>query len=178
MERAAEVPTSCALQVIGASALLAISGSGLVSLVPTSMFSALLVASGLTLLADNLSNAYASLPLREFGVVVVHIGLTAYVGMLSAVVLGVLFTATIFVVQYSSHSGVLQSATALLERSKVSRTMSEMEVLEQYGATVFVVHLHGMIFFGSANSVLEEVRARICRGSSSSACRRALSRFL
>ena len=38
---------------------------------------------------------------------------------------GMLFTATIFIVQYSSVSGVLQSATSLLERSKVTRTIPE-----------------------------------------------------
>ena len=32
------------------------------------------------------------------------------------------------------------------------------DILEQYGATVLIIHLHGMIFFGSANSVVEEVK--------------------
>jgi SulP family sulfate permease len=76
-------------------------------------------------------------------------------------VLGVLFTATIFIVEYSAHSGVLLSATLLLERSKVQRSSSETEILEQYGATVLIVHLHGMIFFGSASSVLEEIKAHV-----------------
>ena len=102
---------------------------------------------------------YTDLQRREFALVVMHIALTAWLGMLSAVVLGLLFTAVIFIVQYASHSGVLQSATSLLERSKVARSVAENEVIEQYGATVLIVHLHGMIFFGSANSVLEEVKS-------------------
>ena len=51
--------------------------------------------------------------------------------------------AVIFIIQYSRHSGVLQHATLLLERSKVARTPAEQEVLEEFGATTLVVHLHG-----------------------------------
>ena len=90
-----------------------------------------------------------------------RLALTAYLGMLAAVVLGMLLTATIFIVQYASHSGVLQSATSLLERSKVARSTAEQDVIEQFGAEVLIVHLHGMIFFGSANSVLEEVKMHL-----------------
>ena len=147
--------------VIGGSLLLVFAGSYIVSLVPKVMFAALLVASGLNLLSDHLKSAYTDLTHKEFALVVLHIGLTATLGMLSAVVLGMLFTATIFIVQYSSVSGVLQSATSLLERSKVTRTIAEQDILEQYGATVLIIHLHGMIFFGSANSVVEEVKAHL-----------------
>ena len=143
------------------SALLVFWGSYIVTLVPKAMFAALLFTSGLNLLSDNLRSAWSDLQRREFLLVLMHIALTAYLGMLSAVVLGMLLTATIFIVQYSSHSGVLQSATSLLERSKVARTQSEQEILEQYGATVLIIHLHGMIFFGSGNSVLDEVKAHL-----------------
>ena len=89
------------------------------TLVPKAMFAALLVTSGLNLLMDHLTNAYSIMKTSEFVLVLLHIGLTAALGMLSAVLLGMLLTAVIFIVQYSSHSGVLQSATILLERSKV-----------------------------------------------------------
>ena len=183
--------------VIGGSLALVFLGSGLVAQVPNFMFAALLVSSGINMIWDNLRSAWNMLPVREFCLVIVHIVLTAMLGMLSAVVLGILFTATIFIVEYSSHSGVLQSATLLLERSKVQRTSAEQEILEQcaatsartpgwpmprapmmraastdndlsrtrrprrYGATVLIVHLHGMIFFGSANSVLEEIKTHL-----------------
>jgi dTDP-glucose 4,6-dehydratase len=52
------------------------------------------------------------------------------------------------------------TGTFNLERSKVQRSSFETEILEQYGATVLIVHLHGMIFFGSASSVLEEIKAQ------------------
>jgi len=147
--------------VIATSSLLFLTGSSIVGLVPKAMFAAILVSSGLSMLVDNFKQAWTNFPKREFALVIVHVALTAALGMLYAVVLGLLFTAVIFIIQYSRHSGVLQHATLLLERSKVARTPAEQEVLEEFGATTLVVHLHGMIFFGSANSVVEEVRAHL-----------------
>lgn len=60
----------------------------IVTLVPKAMFAALLVASGLNLLSDHLKTAYTDLQHKEFALVILHIGLTATLGMLSAVVLG------------------------------------------------------------------------------------------
>jgi sulfate permease, SulP family len=147
--------------VVISSIVLLLTGSRVVAVVPNFMFAALLVSIGITMIWDNLRSAWNMLPVHEFGLVILHIILTALLGMLWAVVLGVLFTATIFIVEYSAHSGVLLSATLLLERSKVQRSSFETEILEQYGATVLIVHLHGMIFFGSASSVLEEIKAHV-----------------
>jgi len=147
--------------VIASSTAFFFFGSQVVRIVPKAMFAALLVSSGLSMLADNLRQAWNNFPKREFALVILHVALTAILGMLYAVVLGLLFTAVIFIIQYSRHSGVLQHATLLLERSKVARTVAEQQVLEEFGATTLIVHLHGMIFFGSANSVVEEVRAHL-----------------
>ena len=54
-----------------------------------------------------------------------------------------------------------QAATAQLEHSKVHRSSAERRILEEYGAGVLVIHLHGMIFFGSAYSVVDEVRRHV-----------------
>jgi hypothetical protein len=147
--------------VVISSIVLVLTGSNQVAVMPNFMFAALLVSIGINMIWDNLRSAWNMLPVREFSLVILHIILTALLGMLWAVVLGVLFTATIFIVEYSAHSGVLLCTTLLLERSKVQRSSSETEILEQYGATVLIVHLHGMIFFGSASSVLEEIKAHV-----------------
>jgi hypothetical protein len=147
--------------VVISSIVLVLTGSNPVAVMPNFMFAALLVSIGINMIWDNLRSAWNMLPVREFSLVILHIILTALLGMLWAVVLGVLFTATIFIVEYSAHSGVLLCTTLLLERSKVQRSSSETEILEQYGATVLIVHLHGMIFFGSASSVLEEIKAHV-----------------
>ena len=80
------------LMVIISSSLLFLVGSAVVGLVPKFMFAALLVSSGLSMLVDNFKQAWTNFPKREFALVVVHVALTAVLGMLYAVVLGLLFT--------------------------------------------------------------------------------------
>ena len=87
------------------------------------------------------------------------VALTVTTDLLSAVVLGLLFTAASFIVEYSRHSGVLQRATLQLERSKVLRPAADHAAIDAHGAAVFIVHLHGMIFFGSANSIAAPLAA-------------------
>lgn len=65
------------------------------------------------------------LPPTDFSLVLLHVATTAAVGMAPAVLLGVLLTAALFVLEYSAHSGVLQTATSSLERSNVARSGRE-----------------------------------------------------
>ena len=58
--------------------------------------------------------------------VLLHVALTVTTDLLSAVILGLLFTAASFIVEYSRHSGVLQRATLQLERSKVLRAAADL----------------------------------------------------
>ena len=112
---------------------------------------------GLSALLDNVRRAWTQLSSFEFAMVLLHVALTVTTDLLSAVILGLLFTAASFIVEYSRHSGVLQRATLQLERSKVLRPAADHAAIDAHGAAVFIVHLHGMIFFGSANSVVEAV---------------------
>uniref|UniRef100_A0A6S9X590 STAS domain-containing protein n=1 Tax=Chrysotila carterae TaxID=13221 RepID=A0A6S9X590_CHRCT len=147
---------------VACSLLMAVSGASVVGKVPTALLAAQLgVLSVQPLLIGELLKAWRQLKRAEFVLVLVHILLTAVLGMVYAVVLGLILTAAIFIAEYSQHSGVLQTATAELEKSTVWRSAGEQAVLHAHGASVFIVHLHGMIFFGSANSVVEEVRGHL-----------------
>jgi len=135
-------------------------GVGVVGVVPKVGFAMIMCNAGLSTLLDNVRRAWAQLSTFEFAMVLLHVALTVTFDLLSAVVLGLLFTAASFIVEYSRHSGVLQRATLQLERSKVLRAAADHAAIDAHGAAVFIVHLHGMIFFGSANSVVEAVRGR------------------
>ena len=129
-----------------------------IGVVPKVGFAMIICNAGLSALLDNVRRAWTQLSSFEFAMVLLHVALTVTTDLLSAVVLGLLFTAASFIVEYSRHSGVLQRATLQLERSKVLRPAADHAAIDAHGAAVFIVHLHGMIFFGSANSVVEAVR--------------------
>eukprot|EP00966_Prymnesium_polylepis_P279006 6445646-Prymnesium_polylepis.1 len=149
------------VMAISTTAALALFGSRVVEVIPKLAFATMLCNIAMSLLLDQLLRAWRSYRAREFVLVLLHVALTASCGMAYAVALGLLFTSLIFIFEYSQHSGVLQSATAELEHSKVHRSAAAQRVLEARGASVLVIHLHGMLFFGSAYSVVEEVRSHL-----------------
>ncbi|KAL1529954.1 hypothetical protein AB1Y20_000882 [Prymnesium parvum] len=149
------------LVVIVVHLALAFLGADVVSLVPKPIFAALLCQVALGFLVDQLHDAAQKLPWFDFVVIVTHIAFTATLGMAYAVGLGLLLTTFIFIVEYSQHSGVLQCGTLLLEHSQVHRTDDELRVLSEVGMSALVVHLHGVLFFGSAGSCLDKARAHV-----------------
>ena len=127
--------------VILSSLLFAATGVSYASHIPTFMFSAILCSSAFGYIITQLLHAWHSLTRLEFALVVVHIGLTATLGMVFAVVLGVILTALTFVFEYTRHSGVLQSATLESEQSRVRRPPAERRMLDESGASCLILHM-------------------------------------
>lgn len=144
------------------SAVLVVVGpAAIVALIPTALLAAILSSLSFGLLWRELLGAVRNFTRAEGALVVAHVLLTASMGMMYAVGLGILATAVLFIIEYSAHSGVSQTATVELERSDVMRSPAETAILSTRGASVFIVHLHGVLYFGSANQVVKEVRAHL-----------------
>jgi MFS superfamily sulfate permease-like transporter len=134
------------------------------------MSASLLVTLGCSFLVSELTDAIQCLKKQEFALVLVHLAVTIYFGMLYAVLSGLLFSMLIFIVDYVSHSGVVQSATSELKRSTVVRTNEEWDFLAEHGASTLIIHLQGMAFFGSASQVTDGNRAHCLMSASPMAC--------
>ena len=159
-------------QVVGilTSGYLLFIGMGLVEALPKMMSASLLVTLGCSFLVSELTDAIQCLKKQEFALVLVHLAVTIYFGMLYAVLSGLLFSMLIFIVDYVSHSGVVQSATSELKRSTVVRTNEEWDFLAEHGASTLIIHLQGMAFFGSASQVIDGMRAHCLMSASPIAC--------
>ena len=135
------VPATSAL----VSLLIAIIGPGSIAVAPTALFAAVLASIGFRLSLRELTAAWISLGLREFVLVVAHVIVAAYFGMAAAVGFGLLASALIFSWDYGQYSGVLQTASAELERSSVVRPANEQALLASLGASTLIIHLRGML---------------------------------
>lgn len=82
--------------------------------------------------------------------------------------------------RYARHSGVLQVATGQLVRSACSRSVRDNVLLDSHGAATFVCHLHGVLYFGSANSVAQAIRKHLCKldGAPDDLATRAVGKFV
>jgi SulP family sulfate permease len=74
---------------------------------------------------------------------------------------GILLAVVLFVVSYSRISVVTHTLSGATYRSNVDRPRAERQALRQRGQWLTILELQGFLFFGTANKLLEMVRARM-----------------
>ncbi|MBD2090936.1 SLC26A/SulP transporter family protein [Microcoleus sp. FACHB-1515] len=97
----------------------------------------------------------------DYAIIVLIVLVTATVGFLQAISVGLLAAIVLFVINYSRLTVVRRISTGTYHHSNVLRTSEEIEILEAEGDQAYIVELQGLIFFGTANKLLNQVRDRI-----------------
>lgn len=129
--------------------------------VPTIVFGALLVFLGLSFLWEWIVQARTRLPKTDYGIVLLILAVIAAFGFLPGVVVGILATVIMFVISYSRTSVVKHELDGTTFKSRVTRSAGDRAVLDVLGDQAYFLQLQGFIFFGTANGLLEQVRARV-----------------
>ena len=136
-------------------------GGEALGFMPTIVFGALLVYLGLSFLWEWVVTARTRLPLIDYAIVLLILIVIATVGFLPGVIVGILSTVTMFVVSYSRASVVKHALSGVNFKSRVTRSPEDRARLEAIGEQAYFLQLQGFIFFGTAYSLLEQVRARV-----------------
>ncbi len=136
-------------------------GGAALGFVPTVVFGALLVYLGLSFLWEWVVETRSRLPRVDYLIIWLILIVIAAVGFLPGVLLGIVATVTMFVVSYSRTSIVKHELTGSNFSSRVTRSSEDRALLEAIGDQAYFLQLQGFIFFGTANSLLEQVRARV-----------------
>ncbi len=116
---------------------------------------------GLTMLEDWLFRTRKRLDRTEWLVVLAIVLTTAIAGMIPAILLGIALAVVKFVVAYARLPVIRRAAPLTAWASSVDRSKTARAVLAEEGKSVFVIELAGYIFFGSAEQILDTVRARL-----------------
>lgn len=135
-------------------------GGAALGYVPTIVFGALLVYLGLSFLWEWVVVARRRLPTIDYAIVLLILGVIAAVGFLPGVVVGIIAAVIMFVVSYSRTSIVKHELSGATFKSRVTRSADDRAMLEALGDQAYFLQLQGFIFFGTANGLLEQVRAR------------------
>ncbi len=138
--------------------LAALGGGLLLGWVPKIVPAAFLLYIGLSILREWVLDSRQRLNRADWWLVLIILGISATVGFTTAVLVGMVASCLNFALNYS-RVGVIQhdlDGTAL--HSKLVRPAAQRQLLNQHGSQIRVLMLRGMIFFGSAHSVLERVR--------------------
>ncbi|MEW5723167.1 MAG: SulP family inorganic anion transporter [Thermodesulfobacteriota bacterium] len=137
-----------------------LAGVSAVSYFPRAVLAGLVMFLGLDFLYEWLIKARSRLPAAEYYIVLVILVTIAGFGFLESIAAGVLTGLVLFVVNYSRVDVVQYAVTGAEYHSNVSRSEEETRILKETGPMMFILKLRGFLFFGTANNLLNQVRAR------------------
>jgi SulP family sulfate permease len=136
-------------------------GSPLLAFFPRPMLGGVLCFLGLGFLAEWLIDGWSKLPRADYLVVLLILVVIGAAGFLVGVAVGLAAAIVLFVVNYSRISVARSALSGTEMRSNVERVAYHRRVLNELGQHIYILKLQGFIFFGTANALLEQIRARV-----------------
>ena len=135
-------------------------GASVIELIPRMIVGGVLVFLGLAFLVEWVWDKRKVLPPLEYGVVLVILAAIIARGFLPGVVVGLVLAVVLFAVNYGRIELVREVAFGETYHSNVDRPPAERALLRTMGDRVQILRVHGFVFFGSANGLLERIRKR------------------
>ena len=133
----------------------------LLGLAPRPVLGGLLIYLGLQLLDQWVVRSRHNLSTAEWLTVLLVVGVTIQFGFVVGVFSGVALGCANFAVAYSRAAPASARYRGDVASSYVSRLAGDRALLHADAEALLVLHLQGFLFFGSANRLLEDVRAEI-----------------
>ena len=135
-------------------------GPAFISMVPRYVCGGLLIFLGLIFLWEWVYEASRKLTRLDYFVVLFILAIVGAVGYPEGVGAGIVAAVVLFVHNYSRVDVVSHAMSGADLRSNVDRPLRELKFLREHGGQIYVLHLQGFIFFGTANHLLQDIRAR------------------
>jgi sulfate permease, SulP family len=140
-------------------------GARVVDLLPRMLAGGVLLFLGLALLVEWVWDRRRALPRVEYVVVLLILATIVWRGFLPGVVVGAVLSVVLLAISYGRIDQVRQVAFGDTHRSNVDRPASERAALASVSELVQILRLHGFVFFGTANGLLERIRERLEAGT-------------
>ncbi len=147
-----------------------IAGTTFISYFPRFILGGLLLFLGFEFLYEWVYETWFKLPKSDYAVIILILVVIASVGFLEGVAVGIVAAVILFAINYSRVNVVKHSLTAATYQSTISRPKLHQRILSRYGKQVLILELQGYIFFGTANQLLEQIRAHIEQYASTHLC--------
>lgn len=136
-------------------------GASALSFFPKVVLGGLLLYLGFSFLVEWVYDAWFKLPRLDYFVVILILLVTAFVGFLEAVGVGLITAVILFVINYSRIDIIRHELSGATQHSRVTRPPRQQEILNKHGEQRYILQLQGFIFFGTADNLLKTIRARL-----------------
>ena len=136
-------------------------GPSIIIYLPIPVIGGLIVFLGISLLAEWVYDAWFKLQKADYFLVIFILIVIAFFGYLTGVGIGIIIAGILFVINYSRTNVVKHELTGSICKSKVERAARHQELLKEKGEQVYILILQGYIFFGTADSLFNQIRQRL-----------------
>ena len=143
----------------------ALGGNWLVSYTPKVLIAATIFLFAFQLFYDWMYANVRSFSALDYAIVCIILVTVVVLGFMQGIMIGIILTVLIFVLRYSLINAIQNMYTLSEHRSSVERSAKSNLILNQHGAEVVVFTLRGFLFFGTANTIRDSIRAQIENGS-------------
>jgi SulP family sulfate permease len=134
---------------------------GVVGLLPRPVLTGLILYLGIALLITWVFEARRTLVRIDYAVVLAILGIVAGFGIVAGVVSGIFIACVSFAVTLSRSPNIRHTFTAQNRRANVERTPQQLTRLRTEGAALRGYTLQGVLFFGTAIRLLDEIRGSL-----------------
>ncbi|HTL90358.1 MAG TPA: solute carrier family 23 protein, partial [Leptolyngbya sp.] len=121
---------------------------------------------GMEPLYDWVYQAWFRFSRSDYAIILLIVAVTAAAGYLQGIAIGLIAAVVLFVINYSQLAVTKRVSSGTYYHSNVLRTSEEMDILEAEGEQILVLELQGLIFFGTANKLNEQIHDRLTDPSS------------
>jgi SulP family sulfate permease len=136
-------------------------GASLLSLIPKLIAGGLIFFVGLSFLTEWLYDAWFQLPRIDYLLVWVILIVVGAVGFLEGVGTGIVIAVVLFVVNYSRIDIIKDALTGTSYQSSTERPFEHRQLIRQVGERIQILRLHGFIFFGTSQSLVNHINTRV-----------------
>ena len=118
---------------------------------------------GLSMLWEWLVDLRKSMPKVDYAIVFAIVLIVEFVGFLQGIGIGIVISVAIFVFRYSSINIIKNVFDGAKLRSNKDRPITDQRLLDYNKECSLILQLHGFIFFGTANSLYEQVKLMVAK---------------
>lgn len=136
-------------------------GYSILEFFPKPVIGGLLIFLGLSFLIEWVFDAAFKLPRSDYILVLIILVVVAAFGFLPGVAVGLVIALLLFAFNYSRANVVRHTLTGITFRSNVDRPASQRTFLRAHGDELYIIQLQGFVFFGTAQTLLNQIRTRV-----------------
>ena len=147
--------------ITGICLAMLLGGASLLSFFPKFILVGIPLLLALEFFYEWLYQAWFKFSRSDYAIIVLIVVVTGIVGYLPGIGVGLIAAIVLFVVNYSRLSISKRVGSGAFQHSNVMRNSEELDVLDAEGEQIYILELQGLIFFGTANKLLTQIRDRI-----------------